>query len=147
MLRFRANAKAIDGRTSLCPEAPKLERLIIRPTFSRPTMGRVETLQQVKEAEAKVQEMKREAEAERDKILKDARRTELNLQDQLRKEGEEGYNKVVAEAKQAAAIEREAILDQGRREAKGVKAEGTKNFEKAVAKLVERFEGAVNAKT
>jgi len=101
----------------------------------------------VKEAESKVQEMKREAEAERDKILKEARRAELNLQDQLRKEGEEGYNKVVAEAKQAAAIEREAILDQGRREAKEIKAEGTKNFDKAVAKLVERFEGAVNAKT
>ena len=110
-------------------------------------MGRVETLQRVKEAEAKVQEMKRQAEAERDRILKDARRAELELQDNLRNEGEEGYNKVVAEAKQAAAIEREAVLDQGRREAKDVKDEGTKNFEKAVAKLVEKFQGAVNAQT
>jgi len=110
-------------------------------------MGRVETLQRVKEAEAKVQEMKRQAEAERDRILKEARRAELELQDQLRREGEERYSKIVTEAKQAAAIEREAVLDQGRRDGAKVKEESTKNFEKAVAKLVERFQGAVNAQT
>ena len=101
----------------------------------------------MKEAEAKVHEMKRQAEAERDRILKEARRAELELQDQLRREGEERYSKIVTEAKQAAAIEREAVLDQGRRDGAKVKEESTKNFEKAVAKLVERFQGAVNAQT
>jgi len=110
-------------------------------------MGRVETLQRVKEAEARVQEMKRQAEAEKDKVLKEARRAELGLQDRLRKEGEERYNKIITEARQAAAIEREAVLDQGRRDAGKVKEESTKNFEKAVARLVERFKGAVNAQT
>jgi len=110
-------------------------------------MGRVETLQRVKEAEEEVGEMKRRAEAERDRILKDARRAELELQDQLRKQGEEEYGKIIAQAKQAIAIEREAIVDQGRREAEKVRAEGTENFEKAVSGLVEKFKGAVHAQT
>ncbi len=108
-------------------------------------MGRTETLQQIKEAEARVLAMKREAEAEKERILRESRRGELELQEGLRKEGEERYSKLIAEAKQVVTGEREAILEKGRRDAKKVKDEGMKNFEKAVERLVGKFKGALDA--
>ena len=52
---------------------------------------------------------------------------------------------VASEAKQVVAGEREAILEKGRRDAKKVKDEGMKNFEKAVERLVGKFKGALDA--
>ncbi len=106
-------------------------------------MNRTETLQRIKDAEAKVTTMKQEAEAEKVRILKDMRREELELQDTLRKEAEAQYNKVIAEARNTASKEREQIIVKGKHEAESVKAEGMKGFEQAVAWLVKRFKGAV----
>ncbi len=108
-------------------------------------MGKTETLQQIKETEAKVLSMKREAEAESERILKQARRSELELQEALSKESEARCNKVIADARAVVALEREAILEKGRREAKRVREEGMSNFNKSVERLVGDFKGALNA--
>jgi len=108
-------------------------------------MDRAETLQRVKDAEAKAAAMKRDAEAERDRILKDLRRTELELQDSLRKQAEAEYDRVLAQAKLVISKEREAIIENGKKEAEAVKAKGMEGFEKAVKWLVEKFKGALNA--
>ena len=108
-------------------------------------MGRVETLQQIKQAESRVAAMKAAAEAEKEKVLKEARRAEMELHESLRKEGEEKYSRVIAEAKQSIDKERETILEGGRQEASAVKSKGKENFERAVGWLVEKLKGAVNA--
>ena len=108
-------------------------------------MDRVETLRKIKEAEARAAEMRKEADAEKERILKEARRTELDLQERLRKEADDRYGKVMADARQAVAAEREVTLEKGRREAARIKSEGMGNFEAAVERLVGKFKGAVNA--
>lgn len=89
--------------------------------------------------------MKKDAEGERDLVLKEARKKNLELQDALRKEGEERYNSVIAEAKRFVEKERGIILERGRHDAKKVKDEGMGNFDVAVAWLVGKFKGALNA--
>ncbi len=108
-------------------------------------MGKTETLQRIKEAEAKVLAMKREAEAECERILKQARRAELELHEAMSKDAEARCNKVIADAKSAVSREREAILDKGRREAKRIREEGMSNFNKSVEWLVGDFKGALDA--
>ncbi len=121
-------------------------KVLIRTLVSlAPSMGRTETLQSIKEAEANALRMRREAEAERELVQKEARRKDLELQDALRKEGEERYNGVLTEARQIVSKERELILEKGRRDAKKVKDEGMRNFDVAVAWLVGKFKGALNA--
>jgi len=130
------------GRTPCAQTSKVLRRTLV--SLATP-MGRTETLQQIKEAEAKALNMRKEAEEERETILREARKKDLELQDALRKEAEEMYNKVMAEARRVISKEREAILERGRLEAKSVKDEGMKNFDIAVAWLAGKFKGAVNA--
>ncbi len=116
-----------------------------RLDFLGSLMGRTETLQRIKDAEKKVLAIRKDAEAEREKILKDARRAELELQDKLRGDAEEQFNKILEEARRQVAKERETILGKGRAEATTIKELGKENSMKAVAWLVEKFKGAVNA--
>ncbi len=89
--------------------------------------------------------MKKEALDEKEKMLREARKSELDLQDALRKEAEDRYAKVIAEMRKVIAAEKQAILEKGQKEAQRIKDEGSRNFEEAAKRLVGKFKGAVDA--
>ncbi len=89
--------------------------------------------------------MKEAAERERERIIREARRDVLELQDKLRRDAEDRAAAILTRAEEAIAKEREAILAKGRREAEALKAAGMANVEKAIGLVVQKFQGALDA--
>ncbi len=108
-------------------------------------MQKVETLQRIKAAEAQVRGRKETVLAERDRILRDARREAFELRESLRREGESRYAEILRQAEAVTAHETEAILAAGRKGADSVKEEAATNLDRAIDHLIERFKGALNA--
>jgi V/A-type H+-transporting ATPase subunit G/H len=108
-------------------------------------MRKEETLQKIKAAESQVRGTKETVLAERDRILRDARREAFELRETLRRQAESRYAEILKEAEAVMAGETARILAAGRREADSVKAKAATNLERAIDRLIERFKGALNA--
>ncbi len=107
-------------------------------------MGKEETLQKIKDAEAEVRKAKAAAADEKERILRDARREAFELRETLRAEAEKRQVEVLKSGDAAIAREREAALEKGRREAEALRTEAQSNIDRAVDRLIEKFKGAVN---
>lgn len=107
-------------------------------------MRKEETLQKIKATEGQVRGMKEAVLAERERILRDARREAFELREQLRREAERRHAEIIHEAEAATASETEQILAAGRR-ADALKAKADANLERAIDRLIEKFKGALNA--
>lgn len=108
-------------------------------------MDKVETLQRIKEAEARIAEMVANAEREKDSILREAKREALLLQEELARRAEEGYQTVLADLEKQSREERERILLEGKARAEELRSRGMSNLGKAVDLLLRRFEEEVRA--
>ena len=108
-------------------------------------LNKGELLLEIKHAEAVIRGMKEAAGRERDRIVREARREALELQDALRKEADEAAAAILKKAEQALAGEREAILAGGRRNAEALKAAGMANVDRAVQLVLAKFQGALDA--
>lgn len=108
-------------------------------------MQKEETLHRIKEAEEQICREKAAASDERERILREARRKAFELRESLRKEAEKRQEDVLGRAQASAATEREHILAAGRTEADGLRRQADANIERAVDRLIEKFQGAVNA--
>jgi V/A-type H+/Na+-transporting ATPase subunit G/H len=108
-------------------------------------MRKEETLQKIKAAEGQVRVTKETVLAERDRILRDARREAFELREDLRRKAESRFAEILQEAEAVTARETERILAVGRSDADSVKAEAEANLERAIDRLIEKFKGALNA--
>ena len=108
-------------------------------------MRKEETLQKIKATEGQVRGMKETVLAERERILRDARREAFELREQLRREAERRHAEIIHEAEAAIARETEKVLAAGRREAEVLKAKADANLERAIDRLIEKFKGALDA--
>src|SRR2546426_12724722 len=108
-------------------------------------MRKEETLQKIKATEGQVRGMKETVLAERERILRYARREAFELREQLRREAERRHAEIIHEAEAAIARETEQILAAGRRDADALKAKADANGERAGGRLVEEVQGALDA--
>jgi len=104
-----------------------------------------ETLQKIKAAEGQVRGTKEAVLAERERILRDARREAFELREQLRRTAEGRRAEILRETEAAIARETEQVLEAGRREADALKAEADAELERATDRLIEKLKGALNA--
>jgi len=104
-----------------------------------------ETLQKIKAAEGQVRGTKEAVFAERERILRDARREAFELREDLRRIAERRHAEIIHEAEAGIAHETEQILAAGREHADALKAKADANLERAIDRLIERFKGALNA--
>ena len=108
-------------------------------------MRKEETLQKIKAAEGQVRGAKEAVLAERERILRDARRDAFELRERLRREAEKRHDEILREAKAPTAREAEKLLELGRKDAAARKAKAEANLDRAIERLIEKFKGAVNA--
>lgn len=108
-------------------------------------MKKEDTLRKIKEVEAQVRRSKDDALAEREKVVRAARREVLDLKDALRLEAEKRYDAILKAAEDVIARERASLLEGGRKEAAALTARAHASMEPAVARLIAKFKGAVNA--
>ena len=87
--------------------------------------SKLKTLDRIREVEREVHGLKTQAEEERERILRDAKREALNLEDDLRNEAEEGFREILTAARERIETQRQDILAEGRREADTLKEAGS----------------------
>ena len=110
-------------------------------------MGKAETLQRIREAEARVRALRADAEKEADRILREARREALDLVERGRAQADQRYEVVLKAAEAEIAARRRAVLDAGVKDSAALKARGSANVPAATQAVLERFKGAVHAPT
>jgi V/A-type H+-transporting ATPase subunit G/H len=108
-------------------------------------MGKAETLLRIKEAEAQIRSTKEEAERDRERALRSARREALELLDTYREQAEARYREILTAAETAVAHERDRMLAAAREEAARMTARGKANVDKAVDLVLAKFRGALRA--
>ncbi|MFQ6013182.1 MAG: V-type ATP synthase subunit H [Thermoplasmata archaeon] len=106
--------------------------------------SKLKTLDRIREVERDVQALKAQAEEERDRILREAKREALNLEEDLRNRAEAAFREILAAARERIGAKREEILTAGQREAGAVKEAARAHVEAAVRQLLRRFEEAVH---
>src|SRR5436309_13378822 len=132
----------------MLPEPFRVGRKPLRTSLVVPRrshMRKEETLQKIKATEGQVRGMKETVLAERERILRDARREAFELREQLRREAERRQAEIIHEAESASARGQEKSLAAGRRDADALKAKADANLERAIDRLIEKFKGALNA--
>lgn len=108
-------------------------------------MGKAETLQRIKEAEAQIRATKDEAERERELALRSVRREALEHLDTYREQAEARYREILTAAETAVAHERDRTLIAAREEAGRMTARGKVNVDTAVDLVLAEFRGALRA--
>lgn len=108
-------------------------------------MDKEETLRQIKDIEAQVRQSKTAAQAEGEKLLRDARREAFELRESLRAQAEKRQEEILRAGDAATAREKEILLAKGRQEAEALRAQARSNLDRAVDRLIEKFKGALNA--
>lgn len=108
-------------------------------------MGKAETLQRLKDAEAQIRTMKEEAERERERTLRTARREALDLLDTYRSQAEARYREIVTGAGAAITTERDRMLAIAKEEAARMADRGKANVAKAVDSVLAKFREAIRA--
>ena len=109
-------------------------------------MGKAETLQRIREAEARVRALRAEGV---DAIHGDADicREALDVVEQGRAQADQRYDAMLKAAEAEIAAKRRAVLDAGAKDAAALKARGSANVPAATQAVLERFKGAVHAPT
>jgi len=108
-------------------------------------MQKEETLHRIKDAEERIRQEKATALDERERILREARRQGFELRETLRKTAERKQDEVLRQSDTSTAAERERILAAGRKDAEVLRKQAEASIERAVDRLIEKFQGAVNA--
>ncbi|UCD92493.1 MAG: hypothetical protein JSV43_00755 [Methanobacteriota archaeon] len=108
-------------------------------------MKKTEALVRVKEAELEVKKMKDRATSERDRILKEARREVLKIQDESRHTAENALKLRIDTGKKDIDSKRSKILKQGQQEAEAIRKRGMLKMDEAASLLLKRFEEGVVA--
>ncbi|MEE9223572.1 MAG: hypothetical protein V3U51_02360 [Thermoplasmata archaeon] len=108
-------------------------------------MRKGEALVKVKEAEAEVQEMKKRATDEKERILKEAKKEVLRIQDESRRRADETLRGRLDAGKKEIEVKTASILEQGRQEAAVIEQKGEAKIDPAVSLLLKRFEEGVVA--
>ncbi|MEE9116303.1 MAG: hypothetical protein V3U09_05335 [Thermoplasmata archaeon] len=108
-------------------------------------MRKGEALFKVKEAEAEVQEMKKRATDEKERILKEAKKEVLRIQDESRRKADETLRGRLDAGKKDIEVKTASILEQGRQEAAVIEHKGEAKIDQAVSLLLKRFEEGVVA--
>jgi len=108
-------------------------------------MKKEETLQRIKQVEEEVRRSKDGVLADRERLLRGARREALDLRDSLRVEAERRQEQILKDADAAISREKETLLAGGRKEAAVLRAQADANMDRAVDRLIEKFKGALNA--
>lgn len=106
-------------------------------------MGKAETLQRIKEAEAQIRTTKAAAEQERERTLRDGRREALELVESFRNQSEDRYREIVTAAEEGVGKERDGMLASAREDAARMTARGQANVDRAVDLVVAKFRGAL----
>ena len=106
-------------------------------------MGKAETLLRIKETEAQIRTTKEEADRERERTVRSARREALELLDTYREQAEVRYREILTTAETAVAHERDRMLAAAKEEAARMTARGKANVEKAVDLVLAKFRGAL----
>lgn len=107
-------------------------------------MNKEETLHRIKSVEEEVRRARDEAQAERERILRNARKEILELRDGLRAEAEKHGETILLEAETTTTKAKERILADGRKEAAARRTMADSNMDRAVERLIERFKGALH---
>ncbi len=108
-------------------------------------MGKEETLQRIKEAEAEVRQSRGTALDQKESLLREARKEAFELRETLRAQAEKRQEEIMRAGDAVTAREKEAILAKGRQEAEALRAQAGSNIDRAVDRLIEKFKGALNA--
>jgi V/A-type H+-transporting ATPase subunit G/H len=108
-------------------------------------MDKEETLHRIKSVEDEVRRAKQDAQGEREKVIRAARRESLDLRDALRAQAEKRAEQILRDADSAIAVEKERTLAEGRGQAAAMKAMAEANLDRAVERLLEKFKGAIHA--
>ncbi len=107
--------------------------------------SKLKTLDRIREVEREVYELKTQAGEERERILREAQREALDLEDDLRNQAEDAFRAILTPARERIEAKRQEVLAAGRREADAVKEAARTRVETAVQHLLRRFEEAVHA--
>jgi vacuolar-type H+-ATPase subunit H len=107
--------------------------------------SKLKTLDRIREVEREVHDVKAQAEEERERILREAKREALNLEDDLRNQSEEVFQETLTAARQKIEARRGEILAAGQQEADAVKEAARAHVQAAVQQLLRRFEESIHA--
>jgi len=107
-------------------------------------MGKAETLQRIREAEAQIRTTREAAERDHEKTLRAARGEALDLLETYREQAEARYRETLTAAETAVAADREKMLASAREEAMRTIGRGQANVDKAVDLVLAKFRGALH---
>ncbi|MGQ0796363.1 MAG: F0F1 ATP synthase subunit B family protein [Methanobacteriota archaeon] len=108
-------------------------------------MNKEETLHRIKSVEEEVRRTLDGAQAERERILRNARKETLELRDGIRADAERRGEAILRDAETTIAKAKERVLAEGRKEAASLRSMADSNMDRAVERLIERFKGAIHA--
>jgi V/A-type H+-transporting ATPase subunit G/H len=108
-------------------------------------MRKGEALLKVKEAETEVQEMKKRATDETERISKEAKKEVLRIQEESRRKADETLRGRLEAGRKEVEVKTGSILEQGKQEAAAIKQKGETKIDPAVSLLLKRFEEGVVA--
>jgi vacuolar-type H+-ATPase subunit H len=77
---------------------------------------------------------------EKERIIKEAKRDSLEIVERSKRESNEIFRKILAEAEGEVELEKKIIINRGEVEASKYEEKAKKNIDKAVERIVSRFE-------
>jgi len=108
-------------------------------------MKKAEILHQVKQVEAEIRTQREMAKAERERILREARRSCVERLATANKEADSSYQKILTQEKARTTNSTSVVVANGRELASQTQSRGMANLPQAARRMLERFEVAVNA--
>jgi len=106
-------------------------------------MKKAEILRGVKDAEEKVERLKKDAIMEKEKIVKDSKRRALVILEDAKIEAQIIYQKHIDEINKEMIETKKMIINEGEKRAEELKATAGKNRGPAIEILIKRFEDEV----
>lgn len=106
-------------------------------------MKKAEILRGVKDAEEKVERLKKDAILAKEKIIKDSKRRTLVILEDAKIEAQKDYQKRIDEIKREMTETKKKIINEGEKRAEELKATAGKNRGPAIEMLIKRFEDEV----
>ncbi|MFQ5909785.1 MAG: hypothetical protein ACE5IJ_03585 [Thermoplasmata archaeon] len=111
-------------------------------------MKKVETLARIKDAEEQANKMKSDAQKEKEKTIRNAKRESLFVFESMEKKAADFYREKLGEVEAEIQREREKLLTAGREEAEALKVQASAKIDDAVDFLIKKFEdGVLHAET
>ncbi len=108
-------------------------------------MGKAETLQKIKEAEAELRHARDVALANKERLIREARAEALAIRAEYEKRAEARRTEILRQEEIDVASERKKALEEGRQLAESLRADARDHLEAGTERLLERFRSAVRA--